>query len=191
MIDDFSDRGGQMITEAALREMTKAEIAALRRKLASLDAELPPLGGSDRRRRRFVIVMTLASVGLIPWIIFLGLKLPPHYVARRWTLTWVGFDIALLASLAMTAWLAWQRSHAVIVGAFVASALLTCDAWFDVTTASGSTGMLVSIASAVLLELPMAAALFVVAHRLLRQSVPLSSGAAAARSPAPSTSATS
>jgi hypothetical protein len=44
---------------------------------------------------------------------------------------------------------------------------MTCDAWFDVTTASGRLDMITAIASALLLELPLAALLFAVASHLL------------------------
>ena len=44
-----------------------------------------------------------------------------------------------------------------IVLAFMASALLICDAWFDITTSSGTADVSVAVASAMLLELPLAA----------------------------------
>ena len=55
-------------------------------------------------------MLTVASAVLIPWIVLLALTLPRHYVAGHWRLTWVGFDIILLASLAATAWFAWRRA---------------------------------------------------------------------------------
>jgi len=39
-----------------------------------------------------------AAIALIPWTIYLGLTLPQSYSAQHWRLTWVGFDILLLAS---------------------------------------------------------------------------------------------
>ena len=101
----------------------------------------------------------------------LALTLPRHYVAGHWRLTWVGFDIILLAALAATAWFAWRRRQAVVINAFITATLLTCDAWFDITTASGQKDTLEAIASAVLIELPLAALLFWVAYRLLRAAV--------------------
>jgi hypothetical protein len=147
--------------------MSVDERAALSRCLAALDAELPSLSAGDRRRRRFVLLLTGSSVGLIPWIVLLAITLPPRYVAGHWTLTWVGFDIILLSLLALTAWLAWRRRQALIVTAFLTAALLVCDAWFDITTASGRADTILAIASAVLLELPLAALLFAVARHLL------------------------
>jgi hypothetical protein len=86
-------------------------------------------------------------------------------------LAWVGFDSALLVSLALTSYLAWRRRHAVIAAAFIASSLLTCDAWFDVTTSLGPGDVAVAVASAFLLELPLAVLLFVVGWDLLALSV--------------------
>ncbi len=160
-----------MIDEDALRAMSVPERAALRHLLVSIDAELPSLDRGDRRRKRLVLMLTAASVGLIPWTVLLAVTLPPRYLAGHWTVTWVGFDSILLAVLALTAWLAWRRRQAVIITAFVAATLLTCDAWFDITTSAGRTDTIYAVLSAVLLELPLAALLFAVAHHLLTYTV--------------------
>lgn len=160
-----------MISEETLREMTAEDRAALARSLAIVNAELPSLTAGEQRRRRLVLMLTVASAVLIPWIVLLALTLPRHYVAGHWKLTWVGFDVILLAALAATAWFAWRRRQAVVVTAFITATLLTCDAWFDITTASGQRDTLEAIASAILIELPLAVLLFWVAHRLLRAAV--------------------
>ena len=160
-----------MISDDALRRMTGEERASLSRRLAALDSDLPPLSAGDERRRRFVIVLTVASVGLVPWIVLLALTLPHRYLAGHWTLTWVGFDIFLLSGLALTAWLAWRRRQAVVISAFITGTLLVCDAWFDITTASGRIDMITAVASALILELPLAGLLFAVAAHLLRLTV--------------------
>ncbi|MGZ4592589.1 MAG: hypothetical protein ACXV3C_01895 [Actinomycetes bacterium] len=160
-----------MISEDTLREMSREERAALSRQIAALDADLPSWESGDRRRRRFVLLLSGVSIGFIPWIVLLAVTLPHRYVAGHWTLTWVGFDVVLLAGLAVTAWLAWARRQAVVVAAFTTATLLICDAWFDVTTASGRTDVAVALGSALLLELPLAALLFLVARHLLRLTV--------------------
>lgn len=160
-----------MIDDYTLRQMSREERADLSRRLAVLDSHLPSLSSGDERRRRFVLLLTVASVGLVPWIALLALTLPHRYVAHHWTLTWVGFDIALLSGLSLTAWFAWRRRQAVVVTAFVTGALLTCDAWFDVTTASGRLDTITAIASALVLELPLATLLFAVASHLLYLTV--------------------
>lgn len=164
-----------MIGEETLRQLSHEERAALGRMLASLDDETlaaaagdPPIATiPDRRRRSFATVMTAASIALIPWIVLLGLTLPHRYVAGHWTLTWVGFDLLLLASLGATGWFAWRKKQAVILAALASGTLLTCDAWFDVTTASGRVDVTVAVIAAALIELPLAAVLFFTAHRLL------------------------
>jgi hypothetical protein len=159
-----------MISDDTLRQMTRGERAALTRRLAALDTGLPSLSEGDERRRRFVVLLTGASLILVPWIVLLALTLPRRYLAGHWTLTWVGFDIVLLSGLSLTAWLAWRRRQAVVITAFITGTLLTCDAWFDITTASGRTDVIIAAASAVLLELPLAGLLFAVAAHLLRLS---------------------
>ena len=170
-----------MISEELLhqfRQLSREERLVLRDALATIDADLATTdarllssSGGERRRRRFAAAMTLASIGLIPWIVVLGLTLPHRYVAGHWTLTWVGFDVLLLASLAATGWFAWRRRQIVILAAFTTGTLLLCDAWFDVTTASGSTDTLVALATAVVLELPLAGLLFMTAYHLLHLTV--------------------
>jgi hypothetical protein len=92
-----------VISEDTLRQMSREERAAVCRSLAALNDELPALTAGDERRRRFVVLLTGASAGLIPWIVLLAITLPHRYVAGHWTVTWVGFDTALLGCLAATA----------------------------------------------------------------------------------------
>ena len=142
------------------------ERAALSRQLAALSGQLSALSAGDERRRRLAVLLTGASAGLIPWIVLLAITLPHRYVAGHWTVTWVGFDLALLSCLALTAWLAWRRRQSVVIFAFTTATLLSCDAWFDVTTASGRADTIIAIASALLLELPLATLLFAISHHL-------------------------
>ena len=160
-----------MISDETLRQMSREDRAALSRSLAAIDAELPSLSAGDEQRRRFVVAMTAASALLIPWIVYLAISLPHKYLAGHWRTTWVGFDIALLGGLALTALLAWRRRQAVVIAAFVTATLLACDAWFDITTASGRTDTITSVASALILELPLSGLLFAVAYHLLRLAV--------------------
>jgi hypothetical protein len=156
-----------MLSDDDLRSLSKDDLEDLMRRLASVAGDLPSLTAGNRRRRRFVVIMTIATLGLIPWVIVLAVTLPKHYIAGHWTLTWVGFDVGLLASLGLTAYSAWRRRQAVIGFAFLSAAMLTCDAWFDITTSSGTVDIVVAIVSAVLVELPLACMLFAVAHQLL------------------------
>ena len=59
--------------------------------------------------------------------------------------------------LAATGFFALRRSHFLAVGATAAATLLVVDAWFDVMTSPPGSQFLQSLASAVLIELPLAA----------------------------------
>ena len=99
----------------------------------------------------------LFSVVLIPWTIYLGYTLPDRQESSHYNVAWVGFDIILLGVLALTGFFAIRRSHLLAVGATAAATLLVVDAWFDVMTAAPGSQFLESLASAVLVELPLAA----------------------------------
>jgi hypothetical protein len=105
---------------------------------------------------------------LIPWIAFLFLTLPRHYVANHWPLAWGGFDIALGIALATTAALVARRSPYTEVAATITGTLLLCDAWFDVLTSRGTSDFVQALASALLVELPLAALCFWMARNLAR-----------------------
>jgi hypothetical protein len=118
-----------------------------------------------------VVVRSLAvgATGLVGWIVALAVRLPTRYVAGHWNVAWVGFDVILLASVIATAWAAARRPHLAPTAALVTAVLLVCDAWFDITTASGVADTTLSLLCAVV-ELPVAVALFRVAHRGLPRS---------------------
>ena len=99
--------------------------------------------------------LILACVALGAWIIVLGLTLPRRYVASHWNLAWIGFDLALLTGLALTAWAAWRRRAVVVLFATATATLMFADAWFDVTTAR-SRDLWVSVLQAVFVEVPFA-----------------------------------
>ncbi|GAA4250011.1 hypothetical protein GCM10022255_036600 [Dactylosporangium darangshiense] len=161
-----------MIADADLRAMSPDERADLARRLAVLAPKVtrraPEI--AERARRRFVIIIGVASVLMIPWVIALTLTLPPRYLAGHWRLTWVGFDLVLGAALAVTAWAALRRRQIMILAGVVSATLLACDAWFDMVTASGQDRW-VSLATAALVELPLAAWLFFISYHLVRLSM--------------------
>ena len=103
---------------------------------------------------------------LIPWTGFLFSTLPLHYTANHWRLAWGGFDIGLGCALAATALMVARRSPFAEVTATITGTLLCCDAWFDVLTSRGSSDIAQAIASAVLIELPLAALCFWMARNL-------------------------
>lgn len=160
-----------MLTDADLAAMTAAQRADLTARLAA--AGTPDLFSDRERveRRRFVHLLTVCCLAMIPWIVVLAGRLPRRYTAAHWTLTWVGFDIGLGGCLAVTAWAAWRRRQLFVLAATVTATLLGADAWFDITTSAGGLDTAVSVGSAILVELPLAAVLLYLGSRLFAGDV--------------------
>lgn len=112
---------------------------------------------SRRRRRHAMELMVVCLAGLVPWTVYLALTLPSGFRAHYWRLAWSGFDVLLLFCMAATAYLGWRRRQAVIAGAIATATLLICDAWFDIALDLGTGDVWMSLASAVFIELPLAA----------------------------------
>jgi hypothetical protein len=106
---------------------------------------------------RIAIIYLFLALALLPWVLVLSVELPDRQLSQNYRLAWVGFDLMLTAVLSRTAWLAWRRSPYLVIVASVAAALLIADAWFDVTTADSMDQRYFAIATAVLVELPLAA----------------------------------
>ena len=102
-----------------------------------------------------LLFLTLAVV-TVPWIALLWVRLPARDLAGHYRLAWVGFDILLAAALARTGWTAWRGVDHVQLPAVASATLLVVDAWFDVTTASSRAAVGFAVASALLVELPLA-----------------------------------
>ncbi len=158
-----------MYDEAELRRMTPQERADLARALVALDLRAVSSDPAGQLRRRLLI--TAAIVGalvLAAWIGVLEVTLPRHYRAGGWRAAWVGFDAGLLLVFLATAWSAWRRRQMLIVCLVVLATLLCCDAWFDTTLDWGTRNFLLSLGSALVVELPVAFAALLGARRLLR-----------------------
>jgi len=69
-------------------------------------------------------------------------------------------------ALATTAVMVARRSPVAEVTATITRTLLCCDAWFDVLTSRGSSDIAQAAASALIIELPLAALCFWMAHNL-------------------------
>jgi hypothetical protein len=157
-----------MLTDAEIARLTPAQRRRLIRKLTkSLEEVAGPRAKVERIRRLRMSFVIGAVLVLIPWTIYLGVTLPNRHVTTHWTLTWVGFDVLLLAAFAATAALGMMRRQLVVLSAFATGLLLICDAWFDVTTA-GPHGWTLSLISAIFVELPVACFLLNTALRFLR-----------------------
>jgi len=160
--------------------LSRAEVAALppaeRAELARMLAELNAAPNDPRarsRRRVFLIAIAIALVGLTVWTVGLGLTLPSQQTVRQWRTVWVGFDVAEIAAFSLTGWAAWNGRQVLIPAALISGALLLCDAWFDVVLSWNTSERWQSIASAALLELPLAATLWWVSRSLVLRTVQL------------------
>jgi hypothetical protein len=102
-------------------------------------------------------VLLLTALALGPWTLYLTYALPSRHLAHHYDLAWVGFDIALVVSFAVTGWVALHPSKWLVPAAAVTGTMLLCDAWFDVVTSSGGSEQVESILEACFAELPLAA----------------------------------
>jgi hypothetical protein len=168
-----------VINEADLREMSPGERRRLAHALARVDYSHPLLGISLARGRRLgILVSIVACAVLIGWIIVLGLTLHRSFHTQHWKGAWVGFDLLLLLSFAATGWAFWRGRQIVIACLIVTGTLLCCDAWFDVVLDAGTSDVWLSIAAAVIVELPLAFLMFNAARRLIRLSAVVAIGRA-------------
>jgi hypothetical protein len=164
--------------------MSQAERRRLAQVLAELDGPVPDGPDSDtsanpyltdpklRRQRRLALLVSAACcVILAGWIVVLAATLPHHFDAHHWRAVWVNFDIFLFAAFAATAWAIWRERQVLILLLVGIGTMLCCDAWFDVGTSLATTGLWISLLTAVFAELPLAILAFVGARRLLRATV--------------------
>ena len=127
---------------------------------------------SLRRERRLALVVAAAScVILAGWIVLLAASLPHHFSAHHWRAVWVLFDVFLLSAFAATAWAIWRQRQVLILLLMLIGTMLCCDAWFDVGTSLATSGLVISLLTAVFAELPLAFLAFAGARRLLRATV--------------------
>jgi hypothetical protein len=157
--------------EAELRRMSPKERAKLMQALAVLDMPRLSSPGSTRRRKLFLLGTIVCCVVLAAQIGVLAVTLPRYYRTGDWHGAWVGFDVALLVTFAITAWAAWRGRQVLIMCLLVLATLLLCDAWFDVTLDVRTSGFLVSLLSALLIEIPLAVVAIIGARRLLRLTI--------------------
>jgi hypothetical protein len=124
---------------------------------------------SERRPTRLAVPRWLGplffvlALVMVPWTVYLAFALPSRHLAGNYRAAWVGFDIALLVALAVTGWYVWRGRTRVELPAIVTGTLLVVDGWFDVLTSHGAEEVYAALASAFLLELPLAAVCFWIA----------------------------
>jgi hypothetical protein len=122
------------------------------------------------RPPRDPLLILLASAALLEtaWTVYIGWRLPRHYVANHWDLAWVGLDVAQIVMLLLAAWAAWRGRALLVLFATAAGTLLLVDAWFDVTTARHG-AFVQSLVFALALEIPSAAFLFWITWRTVKE----------------------
>jgi hypothetical protein len=120
-------------------------------------------------------LFAVLGIGLVPWTVWIAYELPQRHLARHWDIAWGGFDAAMAGLLLATAFAAVRRSPWIQSTATAAATMLVCDAWFDMATASRGGEEAMAIATALLIELPLAVLCLWVArnvertHELLRR----------------------
>jgi hypothetical protein len=102
------------------------------------------------------LVFLLLAALTLGWVVELWATLPYRDVSAHYRLAWVGFDAMLAFVLWRTGWLAWRGRDHVELPAVAAATLLVVDMWFDIVTSSHPKDRLLAIASAVLVEVPLA-----------------------------------
>jgi hypothetical protein len=107
----------------------------------------------------------LLGAGTVPWVFYLAATLPHRQRTMHYDIAWIGFDIALIAMLLVTGWLAYKGSDVVELPAAITAALLFMDAWFDVLTSATKGQLLVAVVLAAGAEIPGGlACLFLAGH---------------------------
>ena len=120
--------------------------------------------------RRGRLVALAVGCFLLPWCALLFVTLPATAHAGHWSLAWTGLDAAEAAAALATAALLTRSDPRASLTAAAGGAFLLTDAWFDVCTSAPGLDRCLAVAEAVFAELPLAAAAFWLAARLIRSA---------------------
>ncbi len=82
----------------------------------------------------------------------------------------------LIDCFSVTAWALWKQRQIALPAAMVTSVPLICDAWFDLLTAHRGGDLLVSAATALFGDIPIAVVLAAISTRLLRATMRATAG---------------
>ena len=122
--------------------------------------------------RTAAIAYSAMALVLLPWVFYLARSLPTQHVAWHWDVSWVGLDIALAIALVTTGLFAYRQSRLIIISGTALGSLLLLDAWFDILSQRGGDSMQQAVLMALLIEIPVAIASFMLAARALAWDVP-------------------
>jgi hypothetical protein len=123
----------------------------------------------ERLPRAPAIIFGAVALFLVPWAIWLAVRLPRRHVTEHYDIAWTGFDVGLAILVAGTAVALWKRLPFLPVIASVAGTLLFADAWFDILTSGDGAELAWAIGGAVVAELPLGILCFYVAWRGLAE----------------------
>ena len=153
--------------------MTDEPVEALATVAERLDRSVPvadELGNAVLTNNSRVVRLTgplfaVLSLLLVPWIVFIAVALPSRQLSPNYDIAWAGFDLFLFVGLAATAYCALRRSRWLPIAAAATAAMLIVDAWFDVLTSHAGRDLVAAIAFALIVELPLSALCWFVAHQ--------------------------
>ena len=129
--------------------------------MRGMDGDPRPTEPRSRAGWFFLVVATI----LAGWTVWLTVRLPERHVVGHWDAAWGGFDVLLMCAIVALGVMLLRPSPHVHVIAVVVSTLLIVDAWFDITTASGSAELTRSLLLAFVVELPLAGYCLLIAIR--------------------------
>jgi hypothetical protein len=106
------------------------------------------------RRGGLAVVFGTAAVVLAAWTVVLGSVLRMDTRVTNWSIAWIGLDLAEAVVLLSCAVLIRRRSALLSPVAAAGATLIIVDAWFDVLTSADDRHWYVSIALALIVEIP-------------------------------------
>ena len=118
------------------------------------------------KEHRVLNFMLGSCLGLTGWVVYLSLSVPTSYSTDGWAVAWVGYDGGMLVTLVLATFSVWRKRASAIIYLTGLCVALVIDAWFDLATSKGG-DFTEALLLALLLELPLAIFLFVVARRML------------------------
>jgi hypothetical protein len=157
-------------TAEEIESWSPSEQDRVRRELDRLIPRPNPQAGPPRRRRLLLAVTVFGAIVLVPWVVVLSASLPMTTSVGAWRMAWVGFDIALTAALALSAWTVWRRRQLALIALAVTVTLVTCDIWFDLCLSWGTPDQTAAVVSAVFAEIPLLIVLLVSLATMIRRT---------------------
>jgi hypothetical protein len=100
------------------------------------------------------LVFGAAAVLLVMWTVVLGSVLRTQARVTNWSVAWIGLDLAEAVALLSCALLIRRRSSLLSPVAAASATLIIVDAWFDVLTSANDRHWYVSVALALIVEIP-------------------------------------